>query len=184
MNLKKMIKFCAKEKTPASWWPGGKKEGIMWTNIQTLLMVCFFSFIIITGCKTQSDKAAQNQARSVAKKSIHKLMFVKSQSWRDKIAKELISKGVTTGGDSPGALETEIDTWLKSNPTLKENGSRRRIDSFSFGATMRLTGVTLKSNCQITFTAIVSVDDKNQVASSAAEVLAFLRVKNEKILLN
>ena len=153
----------------------------MRTKIQTLLMICFFSLLTITGCKIQSNKAAQNQARSVAIKSIHKLMFAKSRSWRAKIAKELMSKGVTTGGDSPGTLEVEIDTWLKSNPNLKENNSSGSIDAFSFSAKMGLPGVKLKFDCEITFTVIVSVDNKNQVASSAAEVITFLQVNTERI---
>jgi hypothetical protein len=146
--------------------------------MQTVLIVCFFGVLIITGCKTQSDKAAQNQARSVAKKSIYELMFTKSQSWKGKIAKELMSNGVTTERVSPEALETAIDTWLKSNPPLKEYGGGRYMDAFSFSTKMGLKGVKLKSNCRLTFTTIVFVDDKNQVASNAAEILAFLWVKN------
>ena len=151
-----------------------KRKRLWFFFLFTLLIVS------VAGCKTQSDKAARDKAYGTAVIEIRLYMRHAAPMLAERIAPILIEQRAVKTVDQK-ALVKAVEEWLAAQPDIYESGLEKYMDAFSFSTEeMRLEAIELDTPVRLTFTVIVPVNDKNEVADEAASIIPALRIDQKR----
>ena len=151
-----------------------KRKRLWFFFLFTLLIVS------VAGCKTQSDKAARDEAYGTAVIGVRFYMRHAAPMLAERIATILIEQHAVKTVDQK-MLVKAVEEWLEARPDIYESGLEEYMDAFGFSTEeMQLEGIELDTPVRLTFTVFVPVNDKNEVADEAASIIPALRINRQR----